>query len=78
MDNGGNRGNRKSDWLEHDVWYAMDRVQETYWREPLPFIQRVVLSCKEEVQPTEGRDKLLAVAREKMRLLIEARRRRDQ
>ena len=73
MENKGKPGKVNSNWPEHDVWYAVDRVQETYWREPLPLIQQLVASCKEQVQPTEGRDKLLAVAKEKMRLLIEAR-----
>ena len=62
-----------SKWQEHDVWYAVDRLQETYWREPLQLIQQVVSSCRAETQPAEGRDTLLALAKEKMRLLIEAR-----
>ena len=73
MDNNGKHGNLKSNWQEHDVWYAVDRVQETYWREPWQLIQQVVSLPKAEVKPTEGREKLLAVAKDKMRLLIEAR-----
>ncbi len=73
MENNGKQGNLKTNWQEHDVWFVVDRVQETYWREPWQLIQQVVALCKTEVKPTEGREKLLAVAKEKIRLLIEAR-----
>lgn len=73
MDNNGKQGNLKTNWQEHDLWYAVDRVQETYWREPWQLIQQVVALCKAEVKPAEGRERLLGAAKEKMRLLIEAR-----
>ena len=73
MDNNGKQGNLKSNWQEHDVWYVVDRVQEAYWRGPWQLIQQVVSACKAEVKPTEGREKLLAAAKEKMRLFIENR-----
>ena len=76
MDNNGKQGNLRTNWQEHDLWYVVDRVQETYWREPWQLIQQVVSLCKAEVKPIDGREKLLAVAREKMRLLINARKER--
>jgi len=33
-------------------------------------IEQVVASCKEEVKPIEGREKLLAVAKEKMCVIV--------
>jgi len=60
----------KSSWQEHDIWYVVDRVQDAYWQQPWQLIQQVVASCKEEVKPIEGREKLLAVAREKMRAMV--------
>ena len=59
----------KSIWQEHDIWYVVDRVQDAYWQQPWQVIQQVVASCKEEVKPSEGREKLLAVAKEKMRAI---------
>jgi len=73
MSSDGKRGNLKSGWQEHDIWYVVDRVQDAYWQEPWRLIQQVVASCKEEVKAIEGREKLLEVAKEKMRLMIEAR-----
>ena len=64
--------NLKSSWQEHDIWYVVDRVQDAYWQQPWQVIQQVVASCKEEVKPIEGREKLLAVAKEKMRAIAKA------
>ena len=61
----------RSKWQEHDVWYVVDRVQDSFWRQLRPLIQTVVESCKEQVKPVEGREKLLAVAKEKMRVIVE-------
>ena len=63
--------NPRSRWQEHDVWYVIDRVQDLYWQQPRHLIERVVASCKEQVKPMEGRDKLLAAAKEKMRTIVE-------
>jgi hypothetical protein len=60
-----------STWQEHDVWYVVDRVQDSFWRQLRPLIQQVVESCKEQVKPIQGREKLLAVAMEKMRVIVE-------
>ena len=61
----------RSRWQEHDVWYVVDRVQDSFWRQLRPLIQQVVESCREQVKPVEGREKLLAVAKEKMRVIVE-------
>ena len=61
----------RSTWQEHDVWYVVDRVQDSFWRQLRPLIQQVVESCKEQVKPIDGREKLLAVAKEKMRVIVE-------
>jgi len=63
--------NLRSSWQEHDIWYVVDRVQDAYWQQPWQLIQQVVASCKEEVKPIEGRDRLLAVAKEKMRTIVD-------
>jgi hypothetical protein len=73
MGNKDKPGNLKSSWQEHDVWYVVDRVQDTYWQERWQLIQQVVSECREQVKPMEGREKLLAVAKEKMRSILEAR-----
>jgi hypothetical protein len=65
----GNRKRPSSKWQEHDVWYVIDRMQDSYWRQPRHVIEQVVTSCKEHVKPIEGRDQLLAVAQEKMRAI---------
>jgi len=57
-------------WQEHDVWYVIDRVRDSYWKQPRLLIEQVVASCKEEVKPIEGREKLLAVAKEKMCVIV--------
>jgi len=59
-----------SKWQEHDLWYVIDRVQDSYWKQPRPLIEQVVGSCKEQVKPIEGREKLLALAKEKMRAVV--------
>jgi hypothetical protein len=56
-------------WQEHDVWYVVDRVQDLYWQQPRHVIEQLVTSCKEQVKPIEGRDQLLAIAKEKMRAI---------
>jgi hypothetical protein len=61
--------NPGSKWQEHDVWYVVDRVQDMYWQRPRHLIEQVVASCKGQVKPMEGRDKLLAAAKEKMRAI---------
>jgi hypothetical protein len=73
MSGKGKRAGPKADWQEHDVWYVVDCVQDAYQQQPRHVIQRVVGSCKEEMKPVEGREKLLAMAKEKMRLMMEAR-----
>jgi len=60
----------RSRWQEHDVWYVVDRVQDSYWQQPRHLIEQVVVSCKEKVKPIEGREKLLAVAKEKMGAIV--------
>ena len=65
----GNRKRPGSKWQEHDVWYVIDRMQDSYWRQPRHVIEQVVSSCKAHVKPIEGRDQLLAVAKEKMRAI---------
>ena len=55
-----------SKWQEHDVWYVIDRLQDSFWQQPRHLIEQVVASCKDQVKPMEGRDQLLAVAKEKM------------
>jgi hypothetical protein len=62
--------NPGSKWQEHDVWYVIDRVQDMYWQQPRHLIEQVVASSKGQVKPIEGRDKLLAAAKEKMRTIV--------
>jgi hypothetical protein len=61
--------NPRSKWQEHDVWYVVDRLQDMYWQQPRHSIEQVVASCKTQVKPMEGREKLLAVAKEKMQAI---------
>ena len=66
------RTNLRSSWQEHDVWYVIDRVQETYSQQPWHVVQRVVAVCKTEIKPVEGREKLLEAAKEKMRSFLQS------
>ena len=52
------------------MWYVIDRVRDSYWKQPRLLIEQVVASCREQVKPIEGREKLLAVAKEKMRVVV--------
>ena len=53
------------------MWYVIDRVQDSYWKRPRLLIEQVVASCKDQVKPIEGREKLLAAAKEKIRAMLE-------
>ena len=66
------RTNLRLSWQGHDVWYVIDRIQETYWQQPWHLVHHVVAVCKTEVKPSEGREKLLEATKEKMRSLLES------
>lgn len=53
-------------WQPHEMDYVRNQVRRELPQKRAQQIQRAIDLCKRQIQPSEGRDKLMACIREKL------------
>lgn len=57
---------RTVSWQPHEIDYVQNQVRREMPQKRARQVQRALDTCKRHIQPSEGREKLLACIREKL------------
>lgn len=54
-------------WQSHEISYVLDKLRAEFRGRTRVEVLDAVTACKRSIQPSEGRDKLMACARSRLR-----------